>query len=90
MRTSLNKIRAIDDYLLGSMHPGDKLLFEANVILSEDLENDVKYQKSTYTIMGQYGRKRIKDEIIAVQNILTTNPQHRGFVQRIANLFKKH
>ena len=90
MRTSLNNIKAIDDYLLGSMAPGDKLLFEANMLLNNDLVNDMDHQQNTYTVIRQYSRQKIKGEIVAVQKILATAPQHMGFMDRIVNLFKKY
>lgn len=90
MRTSLNNIKAIDDYLLGRMEPDDALLFEVNMLLNSNLVIDVKYQQSTYSIIRKYSRQNIKAEIMAVQETLATAPQYRGFMQQIANLFKKH
>ncbi len=90
MRTSLNNIKAIDDYISGNMATGDKLLFEANLILNNDLVNDMQYQQKTYTMIRLYGRQKIKDEIAAVQKTFTTAPQHQNLIQRIAKLFKKH
>ena len=90
MRTSLNNIKVIDDYLLGSMPPGDALLFEANKLLNSDLASDIQHQQNTYAIIRQYGRQKIKAEIMDVQKTLTTAQRHRGFMQRIANLFKKN
>jgi hypothetical protein len=89
MRTSLNNIKAIDDYLLNGMAPGDLLLFEANMILNDELVNDVAHQQSAYAMIRQYSRQRIKEEIMAVQETLTTAPQHVVFMQRIASMFKK-
>ncbi|SEV95279.1 hypothetical protein SAMN05428988_0746 [Chitinophaga sp. YR573] len=88
MRTSLNNIKAIDDYLLGCMAPGDAVLFEANVLLNNDLINEIKHQQSAHEIIRQYGRQKIKDEIVAVQEKLAAAPQYLGYMQRIANLFK--
>jgi hypothetical protein len=90
MRTSLDNIKAIDDYLLGRMAPGDSLLFEANMLLNSDLIDDIEHQQNTYAVIRQYSRRKIKDEIMAVQETLAGTPQHRGFMQRITNLFKKH
>jgi hypothetical protein len=90
MRTSLNNTKAIDDYLLGHLPPGDALLFEANMLLNSDLANDIEHQQNTYAIIRQYSRQKIKEEIVAVQQILTTAPKHQGFMQCIANLFRKH
>jgi hypothetical protein len=89
MRTSLNNIKAINDYLLGSMDPGDSLLFEAKMLLSGDLREDVQHQQNTYSIIRQYGRESIKAEIKELQQTLATAPQHQRFMQRIVNLFKK-
>ena len=89
MRTSLNNIKAIDDYLLGSMAPGDALLFEAKMLLNSDLREDVHLQQCTYSIIRQYGRQSIRAEITAVQQTLTTAPQHRGFMQRVKTVFSR-
>lgn len=89
MRTSLNNIKGIDDYLLGNMAPGDTLLFEAKMLLNSDLREDVLHQKNTCSIIRQYGRQSIKAEIKAVQQILVTAPQHQSFMRRIVSLFKK-
>jgi len=90
MRTSLNNIKVIDDYLLGNIDPGDKLLFDANMLLNNDLKDDISHQQKTYAIIRQYGRQKIKCEIIAVQQILATAPKYHSFMQRVTNLFKKH
>ena len=90
MRTSLNNIKVIDDYLLGYMQPADVLLFEANMLLSADLTTDVKHQQETQVVIKQYGRKAIRAEIIAAQNKLSADGQNRSFIQSIINLFKKN
>jgi len=89
MRTSLNNIKAIDDYLFGNIAPGDSLLFEAKILLSTALNDDVQLQKDTHAVITQYGRQSIKAEVLAVQKKLSTEPQHSNFMQRIVNLFKK-
>jgi hypothetical protein len=90
MRTSLNNIKIIDDYLLGRMAPEDLPLFEANMLLNSDLSDDVKYQQSTYSIIRQYSRQNIKSEIKAIQETLATAPEHVGFMRSIGNLFKMY
>lgn len=90
MRTSLNNIKAINDYISGQMAPGDALLFEANILLNNNLANDLQDFQSTYAIIRQYSRQSIKDEIIVVHKIFATAPQYRGLMQRIVNLFKNY
>jgi hypothetical protein len=89
MRTSLNNIKAIEDHLFGYNAPGDALVFEARLILSSSLRDEVQQQQNTYKVIRQYSRKQLKAEIAAVQEKLTTQPAHQGFMQRIINLFKK-
>ena len=90
MRTSLNNIKIIDDYLLGRMAPDDSLLFEADMLLNSDLSDDIKYQQSTYSIIRKYSRQCLKTEIKAVQETLATAPEHVGFMRSIGNLFKMY
>jgi len=75
--------------LSGRMASDDVLLFEANMLLSNDLINEMQDQQNTYEIIRRYSRQKVKDEIVAVQKIFTSAPQYQGFMQRIANLFRK-
>ncbi len=50
MRTSLNNIKAIEDYLFGRLATGDALLFEAHLLLNSDLPDDMRHQQNTYTM----------------------------------------
>jgi len=90
MRTSLNNIRAIEDHIFGRTDPGEALLFEANMVLNNGLRDDVQHQQNTYAVIKQYSRQQLKAEIATAQHKLENEPQHRGFMQRIINLFKKH
>ena len=75
MRTSLNNIKNIEDYILGKMLPGDSLVFQANMLLNTELNYDAQHQKNTYAIIRQYSRQKIKEEIAAVQKSLSTAPK---------------
>jgi len=88
MRTSLNNIKAIEDYLSGQMVHSDELLFEASMLLNSELINDIQHQQNTYVMIRQYSQQKMKAEIISIQEKLAAAPQHRGFMQHIVNLFK--
>jgi len=90
MRTSLNNIKKIEDYLLGCTAPEEALLFKANMLLDTGLADDVAQQRVTYEVIKQYSRKKIKAEIIATQEKLTAVPEYQGFIQRMTKLFKKY
>jgi hypothetical protein len=87
MRTSLNEIKLIDDYLFNKIPQGDKLVFDARLILNPDLADGLLWQKQTHAIITRYSRKKLKAEIDNVHNQLFKNPEHKSFRQRILNLF---
>ncbi|MET1053785.1 MAG: hypothetical protein ABWY16_00615 [Pedobacter sp.] len=86
----MNKIKEIEEYLMGQMAPEDTLLFEVDMLLDNEFSDDVQLQQITYAIVRKYGRQKIKAEIIAVQENLKKAQKHKGFMQRITNLFKNH
>ncbi|QEC75663.1 hypothetical protein [Mucilaginibacter ginsenosidivorax] len=87
MRTSLNNIARIEAHLLGSQKPMDALLFEATLLLDDSLYADVSAQKQVYSLVQQYSRKQLKQEIEAAHEQLFTRPEHLSFKQKIARLF---
>ena len=87
MRTSLNEIKLIDDHLFNKGTIGDKLVFDAMLILDQALSDQIMWQKRTHAIVQQYGRKKVKAEIEAVHRELFTKPEHQSFRQRILGLF---
>lgn len=88
MRTSLNEIKLADDYLHGQLPTGDALLFEATMLISSMLREDVSCLDTTHGLITQYSRKKLKAEIETVHHQLFTNPAHKSFTQRILNIFK--
>lgn len=88
MRTSLNKIKEIDDHLNGMTLTGDALIFEARMIIDPVLQADVAWHKQTISLVQQYGRTHLRNEIEAVHNQLFSHPRHRVFKNRILRFFK--
>jgi hypothetical protein len=87
MRTSLNNIKSAEDYLLHQSTPEDHLLFEAQLLLSSELKENLLWQKKTYQLVKLYGRKKLKEELEQVHNeLFTTN---KGFRNKILSFFKK-
>jgi hypothetical protein len=87
MRTSLNNIAQAEAHLLNKQHPGDALLFGARLLLDTDLQANVSAQKQVYTLVQQYGRRQLKQEIEAIHQQLFTQPEHLSFKQKIARIF---
>jgi len=89
MTTSWNETRQIEAVLTGTAAPGDVLLFEAKLMLDNELADKVIWQQKAHSVIKQYGRKQIKAEIDAVHQKLFTQPEHRNFSQQIRQLFSK-
>lgn len=89
MRTSLNEIKQIEDHLFNQADPQDSVLFEAKLILDSRLYENVTWQQKTYTLVKQYGRKKLKAELEAVHQQLFTHQEHQSFAQKILALFNR-
>ena len=87
MRTSLNDIQQIDDYLLKVAGEGDNALFEARLILQPALQENLLWQQRTYNIIRQYSRRQLKAEIATVHQQLFHEPEHSSFRQKIMAFF---
>jgi hypothetical protein len=87
MRTSLNDIQQIDDYLLKVAGETDSMLFEARLILQPALRENMLWQQRTYDIIRQYSRRQLKAEIAAVHQQLFSEPEHIPFRRKIMAFF---
>ncbi|MGE8427866.1 MAG: hypothetical protein ACN6O7_08315 [Sphingobacterium sp.] len=89
MMTSWNETQQIEAYLFGIAAPEDALLFEAQLVLDEELAYKVIAQQKAYEAIQQFGRKQLKTEIEAITQALFTYPEHVSFRKKIIKLFRK-
>lgn len=89
MKTSLNELRLIEDYLLSHSEDGENCLFAAKIILQPQLGEQVYWQKKTYQVVEDYGRKQLKMEIEKIHDTLFNTVKHQTFRQRIMRMFNK-
>ena len=89
MRTSLIETEQIEAHLLQLSNPGDSLVFEAKLLLDEELRDKTEWQKSTYNIIRLYGRKQLKKEIENVHQSLFNEAKHKSFSEKIKQIFLK-
>ena len=83
----MTEVQQIEQHLLHRDGPGDVLVFEAKLILDEELKEKVTLQKQAYAFINFYGRKQLKHELEAVHQQLFTSPKHSSFRQRVLKLF---
>nr|WP_294791308.1 hypothetical protein [uncultured Mucilaginibacter sp.] len=89
MMTLWRETQQIETHLLGTADTGNALLFEARMLLDDNLADKVLWQQRTYNIVRQYGRQQLKTELEEVHQQLFETPRHQGFAQRIRALFSK-
>ncbi|MNJ93915.1 hypothetical protein D3C87_116020 [compost metagenome] len=89
MKTSLNELQLIEDFLLGDANAEDKVLMQARQILQPDLQESVYWQQKTYCLIETYGREELRKEIRQIHQTLLTAPEHFSFSERIKQFFSK-
>jgi hypothetical protein len=89
MRTSLIETEQIEAHLLQLSNQGDKLVFEAKLLLDVELHKKVQWQKETYGLIKTYGRNQLKKEIDSVHQKLFNEQQYKSFSQKIRGFFIK-
>ena len=89
MRTSLIETEQIEAHLLKLSAPGDALVFEAKLMLNNDLNNKLQWQKTAYNKIKLYGRSQLRQEIDAVHQSLFGTAKHKSFSEKIRQIFRK-
>lgn len=87
MRTSLNNIATIEAHLHKKQQATDALLFDAKLLLDDDLQVNVTMQQQVYSMVQQYGRKQLRHELETVHQQLFNTTKHLSFRQKIARIF---
>lgn len=87
MKTSWYDIQKSEQFLLGKLSAGEKLLFEARLLISPALRLNVELQKKIYAVVKAYHRKRLKEELQGLHKMLLTNPSKIEFQQDISTIF---
>lgn len=87
MRTSLNKLQEIENFLMQKADTGDALVFEARMIVDNELAAEVAQQRDTYTVINQYGRRKLKAGLEAAHQQLFSLPKYQRFKERILAMF---
>lgn len=89
MRTSLNNILETEQYLTGQLAPEDHLIYDARLIVDEDLKEQMHWQQHTYEVIRAYGRMQIKSRLEEMHQRFMTEPQHTSFRNKILKIFSR-
>lgn len=88
MRTSLNDIRNIENYLEGKLNPEELLVFQARLLSDPVLKLNVYVQQKVYSILRLYHRKKLKEEVETVHQRVFGDPLKVNLQQAVYQLFK--
>lgn len=88
MMTSQNHTRLIEKYLIGTLTPVDKIIFESRLVLDPNLRRNLYFQKKTYKLIKMYHREKLKEEMEALHQKLFNDPEKINLRKNIYQLFK--
>ncbi len=83
MKTSLNEIKMVDDHITGQLNGGEKLLFEARMIIDPVLRFNIHLQGKLYSLVKAYGRREIRNQVVSVEKKLFQNDAFRSEINSI-------
>jgi hypothetical protein len=90
MRTSLNNVRDIEQFLLGEIPAEDIVVVKAKMIVNPVMRLQVATQKKLYKLVNLYGRRQLRNEIQTAEHQLFTSVEHTSFERQINQIFLKH
>lgn len=87
MRTSLNNIRETEEYLFDILTPVERLIFNARMLVNPLLRRDTHFQQKAYRVIRHYGRKKLREEIGAVETRMFNDGDARSLQSQISKIF---
>jgi hypothetical protein len=89
MKTSAFDTEQIDRYLLQQLPPGEKLVFDAKLMLCPQLRETVEWQCKVHQLVQLRGRRQLKAQIKAAEQMIFSQPEYSGFRQKVLRWFSK-
>ena len=83
MRSELNELYLIDQYLLGRLNKEDEQVFEANLLVDEAIAEKVEAQRMAHRLVRRYARSENRRRLEEIYKLLLDEP---GFAYQIKNL----
>lgn len=84
MRSELNEIRVIDQYLLLQMPAGEEQAFKARLLCDEPLAEKVEAQRIAHRLIRLYARKQERRRLESLYHHLQNEP---AFVHQLKTIF---
>ena len=88
MRTSLNDIQHMEEFLSGNLSPEESLMMQARLLSEPALQLNMQAQKKVYAVIKAYSRKQLRTKLESVHRSIFQDPEKKEFRQKIYQLFK--
>jgi hypothetical protein len=83
MRSELNEIYLIDQYLLGQLSEEDERVFEANLLLDEVIAEKLEAQRTVHRLIRRYARKEERRRLEEMYQLLLDEPDFSHQIKTI-------
>ena len=83
MRSELNEVYLIDQYLHGLLSQEDKQVFEANLLLDEAIAEKLEAQRTAHRLIRRYARKEERRRLEAIYQLLLEEPDFAHQIKTI-------
>lgn len=83
MRSDLNEVYLIDQYLLGRLSKEEEQVFEANLLLDETIAEKLEAQRTAHRLIRRYARKEERRRLEEIYQLLLNEPD---FVHQIKTI----
>jgi hypothetical protein len=90
MRTYLNDIKLIEQYLHKTLAPEDRLIVEVRMLVDQEFKKNVLLQQQVLSLVAIYYTQNLREELDHYTRKLFNDPLKKDFQNRIMNLFKEH
>lgn len=74
MRSELNEIYLIDQYLLGRLSQEEEQVFETNLLLDGAIAEKLEAQRMAHRLIRRYARKEERRRLEAIYQLLLDEP----------------
>jgi hypothetical protein len=87
MRTSLNEIKLIENYLDNTLRGGDRLLFEARMLVSKELRQNVALQRKVYSLVQHHHGVLLRKQFSQLHREVFNDPSRSSIKEEVNRLF---
>jgi hypothetical protein len=83
----MSETDTIEHYILGQLAPADKLLFEAKLMLDEELAGKTRLQQQLHEAVMLSGRKQLRKELAVIDHRMFRDRKYSRFQRKVRAIF---